>query len=261
VDDHERFYRAKIEFGIVSICYYSNLAMFEERTSALEFLKSNFEKTDNLHHKIYARMIISNNESDRMKRLKSLSAGLAEARTEGVTWLEANYELLLAISLRDSVSLMEWNSAEPEHLDMIVPDSVALNDVPVYLAESAIDKFSSYGDYYMKTEAIAVKASCYTQRGEYEKALGILADEGMFEVRDYYLSFYPDMAAEYTWSIDDIRFDSLLASGGAASMHNIPECILSLRREASCAYAGTGDIDNAYMNWDAHFPALGNQGT
>ena len=256
VDDHERFYRAKIEFGIVSICYYSNLAMFEERTSALEFLKSNFEKTDNLHHKIYARMIISNNESDRMKRLKSLSSGLVEARTEGVTWLEANYELLLAISLRDSVSLMEWNSAEPELLDMIVPDSVAFNDIPVYLAESAIDKFSSYGDYYMKTEAIAVKASCYTQRGEYEKALGILADEGMFEIRDYYLSFYPDMAAEYTWSIDDIRFDSLLASGGAASIHNIPECILSLRREASCAYAGTGDIDNAYMNWDAHLALL-----
>ena len=255
-DDHERFYRAKIEFGIVSICYYSNLAMFEERASALEFLKSNFEKTDNFHHKIYANMIISNNEGDRMERLRSLSSGLMDARIEGVGWLEANYELLLAISLRDSVSLMEWKNAGPDFLDMIVPEGVAFNDIPVFLAGDAMEKFNSYGDYYMKTEAIAVKASCYTQRGEYEKALGILADEGMFEIRDYYLSFYPKMAAEYSWSLNDIRFDSLLATGGASAIYNIPECILSLRREASCAYAGIGDVDNAYMNWDAHLALL-----
>ena len=82
-DDHERFYRAKIEFGIVSICYYSNLAMFEERASALEFLKSNFEKTDNFHHKIYADMKDYISRRRQKQPLEFPSAGSTFKRCEG----------------------------------------------------------------------------------------------------------------------------------------------------------------------------------
>lgn len=254
--DRERFYRAKIEFGIVSICYYSNLAMHDEMETALDFLEVNIGKTDNSHQKIYAQMILANNEDGTIKRLNSLFSGLLDARAEKIKWVEANYELLLAISLRDSLVMDKWYSAEPEIVGMLAPKGVELGDIPLYLADKAIENFDEYGDYYMKIEAMAVKSSCYTQRGEYANALELLESRAMYEINDYYASFYPDYFSQYPRSLDDKRADSIMALGDVSDMYNIPECILSVRREASCAYAGLGETELSELNRQAYLELL-----
>lgn len=238
--DRERFFSAKIEFGIVSICYFSSLSMLKEKNESLEFLKLNAGKTTNEHLKIYAGMIIANNDGDALQRLCLLYEGLQDARNEKVSWLEANYGLLLAISLRDSTVLNGWNSVEPRMVDMLAPDSVGFYDIPLYLADCAIEGFDAHGDYYMKIEAMTVKASCHTQKGEYEKALDILDSNALYEINDYYNYFYPNTINE-TRSLINVDADYALVNGSIDSLYNIPECILSVRREASCAFAGLGD--------------------
>ncbi len=255
-NDKSRFYRAKIEFGIVSVCYFSNLAMFRERARTLQYLKQNIAGSSDDELNVYANMIIANNESDARTRLNLLLAGLGYAKSRNITWIEGNYKLLLAITLRDSTLLNEWNSSDPEKIGMLVPGNVDRENIALHLADEAINDFADYGDYYMKIEAIAVKASCHTQRGEYEEALKVLAGEAVYEINDYYESFYPANVSLHARSLDDITADSVLVAGGTPGVYDIPECILSVRREASCAYAGIGDIGLSTLNRDAYLELL-----
>ena len=74
--DRERFERAKVEFGIVSICYFANLGMLEEKLVALKYLKSNLEVVKSVPLRVYGRMIVANNTLDAKERLSSLLLGL-----------------------------------------------------------------------------------------------------------------------------------------------------------------------------------------
>ena len=249
--DKARFERAKIEFGIVSLCYFSNLSMLDDAKRTLGYLNTGAERSVDPALKLYARMMLANTAPDAAERLTLLLKGLEEAVESGYTWLTANYRLLLAILLRDNDGLA---SATPDNLRYLLhgSDSTA---VDYAMATAAAADFRSYGDRYMMIEALAVSASCKTQRGCYEEALALL-DSALTEINGYYRTYYPaetDFAANV---LDRCDIDIEPAMYSDATMYNIPECLLSVRREASCAFAGLGNKYASDINRESYLMLL-----
>ena len=252
--DRERFLRAKIEFGIVSICYFSNLSMQEEKQKALKYLSQNLEGCDDVQLRLYARMIIANNVRDDIERLRSLCRGVELAQSSGCRWLEANYNLLLAISLRDSTRLKGFKEALPEYAVLLNPGNIPDDAFAMSLALKAADGFGEYGDGYMNIEALSVAASCNTEYGRYDDAL-LYVESALALVNDYYKRYYPgDMAlcGNSLVAYDEGAYAGMEADG----VYDIPECMLSVRREASCAFAGLGDVEASGINRNAYLELL-----
>ena len=250
--DRARFERAKIEFGIVSVCYFANLSMLDDVKRTLVYLSAGVENCADPALRVYARMILANTAHDARERLDLLARGLNSAESRGYTWLTANYKLLLAILLRENSNLL---AELPDNLAHILLLSGSVDNVPYTLAVSAADDFRRYGDKYMMIEAQAVSASCLTQRGDYDGAL-LLLSAALDEINGYYRSYYPDEPdfAANELNRCDIEIEPVMFSD--ADMYNIPECLLSVRREASCAYAGLGDKFASDINRESYLQLL-----
>ena len=250
--DRARFERAKIEFGIVSVCYFANLSMLDDVRRTLGYLGTDVEDSADPALKIYARMLLANTAHDARERLDRLAKGLNIAESRGYVWLTANYRLLLAILLRDNSNLL---AGLPDNLAHILLLSGSSDNVPYTLAASAADDFRRYGDRYMMIEAQAVSASCLTQRGDYDGALLLLA-AALDEINGYYKTYYPDEPdfAANELNRCDIEIEPVMFSD--ADMYNIPECLLSVRREASCAYAGLGEKYASDINRESYLQLL-----
>lgn len=250
--DKTRFERAKIEFGIVSVCYFSNLSMVDDVKHTMGYLNTGVEESNDPALKVYARMLLANTAPSATERLELLARGLNSAEGRGYTWLTANYKLLLAILLRDNGALLEALPDNMAHV-LLQSDSVAM--VPFTLAAAAVDDFREYGDKYMMIEAMAVSASCRTQMGDYSGALQLL-DSALVEINGYYRNYYPDEPDFASNELErcDIEIEPAMFSD--AEMYNIPECLLSVRREASCAYAGLGNKYASDINRESYLQLL-----
>lgn len=251
--DKERFNRAKVEFGIVSVCYFSNLAMYGEAEKVISYLEDDLGNIDDSYLRLYARMILANNRQDAGMRLSSLSVGLKLSKDNDLKWLEGNYSLLLAISLRDSTTLRMFADEAPDMLAMLLPEATPLDELPRILAQKAVSDFEQYGDEYMMIEALAVEASCNTWLERYDDALALLSD-AYSGINGYYNKIYGGSGFMDTDSLFN-GIDALVTNveGG---VYNIPECLLSVCREASCAYAGIGDTESSVVNRDLYLELL-----
>lgn len=253
--DKERFMRAKIEFGIVSICYFSNLSMQQEKKRALQYLEQNIYECDDISLKLYAKMIIANNISDDIERLKMLCDGVAVAKGKGDRWLEANYNLLLAISLRDSLRLKRFGLELPKYGVVLNPGHIPGDEFALSLALKAADGFKEYGDGYMNIEALSVAASCNTEYGRYENALQYV-ERALSLVNDYYRNYYPSREELCNNTLDAYSEGAYIDDVSVDGVYDIPECMLSVRREASCAFAGLGEIEASNVNRNAYLELL-----
>lgn len=253
--DSERFMRAKVEFGVVSVCYFSNIGLQEERANAAQYLMQVLEECDDIPLRVYARMIIAGSEADAGKRVESYMQGLNFATARGLVWLSANYKLLLAIALRGEFARQKFVAPPPQLLGSFGYSNIAMGELPSALAGDAVRGFVLYGDGYMKIEALAVAASCNTQQGRYYEALSLL-DEALADINAYYSRFYPGTDL-FEWNIityADEDDEALLPTDSLVI--NISECLLSVRREASCAYAGVGNKELSDINREAYLDLL-----
>ena len=155
--DRERFARAMVEFGVVSVCYFSNIGLQEERDAAAEYLAKALEQCDDVSLRVYARMILAGSESNIAKRVEAYIRGLDFATGRGLVWLSANYRLLLAIALRSEALQQQIATETPQLLGRLGYD--VTNELPLALATDAVNGFVLYGDGYMKIEALSVAAS------------------------------------------------------------------------------------------------------
>ena len=250
--DRSRFERAKIEFGIVSLCYFSNLSMLDDAKLTLGYLNTGAERSVDPALKLYARMMLANTSHNVEERLSLLAAGLDKAEENGYLWLTATHRLLLAIILRDNGTLVDVSSDDLRIRQPQDRESVAMDYA---MATAAAEEFKRYGDRYMMIEALAVSASCKTRLGEYEAALALL-DSALVEINGYYSTYYPDEADFASNVLDRCDIDIEPAMYSDATMYNIPECLLSVRREASCAYAGLGDKYASDINRESYLMLL-----
>lgn len=246
--DRERFLAARVELSAVSLCYFANLGMEQEADRAASYLEKHIEQVRDFPLRIYARMMLNYRSNIPVEsRIEALSVSLQRAKSSGQLWLVANCRLMLAILLRDGADAMG------------VPESVAMNNsiverdmLPLHLALEAAKEFDIYGDEYMLIEALAVAASCNTQSGRFVEAL-VLLEDAMGLINSYYATVDADMESLSLSEVNDTVELSRMESGAIV---NIPECLLIVRREASCAYAGLGDKPASDMNRNGYLDLL-----
>ena len=253
--DRMRFMRAKIEFGIVSVCYFSNLCMQDEKSKALQYLRNDLKHVDDVALRLYADMILANNVPNQAERLQRLCEGALDAKENGYVWLEANYNLLLTIGLRDTLVLCDFKEQFPLLYSGLNADSLNDFEFLSVLAQKSVDGFKDYGDCYMMIEALVVSASCNIEYGRYEEALHFI-DAALGHVNEYYSVYYPMRSDLCVNSLDDYREGVYGGSVQDEGVYNIPECMLSVRREACCAFAGLGDIYASDINRNAYLELL-----
>lgn len=253
--DKERFVRAKIEFNIVSLCYFSNIGLAAEQERCAGYLAQELRECDDVALRLYARVITASAEADAAKRLESLAVGLNLARDKGFAWLAANYKLLLAINMRN-LSLNEKELVSlPQTVKMLNDKALPADELAFSLATAAVADFGTCGDGFMKIEAMAVAASCLTQMGRYDEALAML--HGAVSAVNAYYSTFP--AAADSLSLSGFEYSDEERENSAAGdiyAPDIPECLISVRREASCAYAGAGDKELSDINREAYLDLL-----
>ena len=253
--DSMRFMRAKIEFAIVSVCYFSNLCMQEEKAKALEYIKNDIKHVDDVSLRLYAEMIIANNTADAVERFNMLYVGAKAAKENGDVWIEANYNLLLAIGLRDSVALQIFKQELPAQYKELNAALLDDYDFLMMMAGRAVEGFRNFGDRYMMIEALAVSASCNIEYGKYEDALNCI-DKALAEVNEYYRHYYPERTDLCVNSLNDYSEGAYSGNVQDEGVYNIPECMLSVRREACCAFAGLGDKYSSDINRNAYLELL-----
>ncbi len=250
LDEQEHFKRAKIEFGVVSICYFSNIGLQEESGKTALSLSDEVENCNDWGLRLYGRMILAGSENDALKRAESYALGLNIARDRGYGWLAANYRLLLAIGLRSEELQARLAGNIPAVILPLIGDSLPLSALA--LANEAANEFERYGDTYMKIEALAVAASCYTQLGRYNESLALLGT-ALACINDYYRKYHPAMPP---FSLETVVYSEDSDSSSPLSAMNIQECLLSIRREAACAYAGLGNKPLSDVNREAYLDLL-----
>lgn len=252
--ERERFLQAKVELDIVSVCYFSNIGIETELLASLESLKNNMQHIKSEPLRIYARMMLNMLPTLTLnERVENLCLGFERAQKRGQLWLMANYRLLLAIMLRDDASLNFVVKEKPSVIAAFCEDSLSVTDLPLSLAMNAAQEFNLYGDRYMAIEALSVAASCYTRKTDYYGALSML-DSAMMWINDYYSAYYSGdslnmLSIDYPDDSEMLRLDN-------DSIINIAECLLSVRREASCAYAGIGDKYLSDINRNSYLDIL-----
>ena len=254
--DRERFDRAKVEFGIVSVCYFSNLAMLNESSKVLEYIENDMENIKDSPLRLYARMILSKTIPDTQKRLVQLAVGINIAEKADIAWLEANYKLMLAISLRDSNVLQNFAEENPDRVASLLPQGDAFQELPTILAKEAVNTFERYGDEYMMIEALAVQASCNTRLERYDEAIALLSD-AYDRVSDYYQKEYSGSSiANIDSLLYGMEYEETLITNVDAGLYHIPECLLSVCRESSSVYSGLNDKDLSDINREIYLNLL-----
>lgn len=254
-DERERFLAARIELSAVSLCYFANLGMTEEALQAADYLVRNIEDVTSPALRIYGRIIenyIARRES--RERVETLTNLYARAVNSGQSWLTANCRLMLAVLLRDDSLRSAMLREQPSRLSLLGVNELSADTLPLKLALDAASDFENSGDRYMMIEALAVAASCETQRGGFENALSLL-DEAMDSINSYYSRYYPH-AGKAPFSIYEPDDSVAVLRAESDSVANIFECLLSVRREAGCAFAGVGDKYSSDINRNSYLDLL-----
>lgn len=253
--DRVNFVRAKVEFGVVSLCYFSGIGLLDEAREARDYLLQELDGCDDVALRSYARMMLAGFEPDAMKRAEAYALGVNVTRGKGLLWLSANYKLLLAITMRGTALQQLPGDSVPAIVEQLNVSHRPLGVFAQSLATDAAGEFALYGDSYMNIEALAVEASCFTSQGAYNEAL-VALDEAVSKMNGYYRR-YSSGADTLSLSVvvysDDSDEEALMSPD---ALINVPECLLSIRREASCAYAGLGDKALSDINREAYLDLL-----
>lgn len=250
----ERFARAKVELGVVSLCYFSGIGLLDEMLLARGYLARELEECNDVALRLYARMMLLSFETDVLRKAEGYAFGAGVAADKGFVWLSANYKLLLAITLRGKGAEGLFAGATPSLIALFNKENLPVEEYAFRLAGDAVCFFEQYGDDYMRIEALAVEASCLIGQGRYSEALALL-DKAVDGVNVYYKKYCEGVPALSltSFSLSDSDVEPLSQDG---SQVDIPECLLSIRREASCAYAGLGDKNLSDINREAYLALL-----
>lgn len=254
-DDRKRFTDAKVELAAVSLCYFANLGMNDEAERAAVYLEKHIAVADSLVQRLYGRLTLNYRTGiPVLQRAEALLKVLDRSQREGQLWIVANSRLMLSVLLRGDEAREKVVAAFPLRIRELCGDTLDIGALPYTLSIAAARDFERYGDAYMAVEALSAAASCATQTGEFELSIALLG-EALQRINSYYRSYYPHCAFE-PLVLDDVDEEAERRRFEDDAVANICECMLSVRREASCAYAGIGNKYASDVNRNAYLDLL-----
>ncbi len=246
----------RIEYNILSANHYAAMGLYDKYGNTVTELQQLLQQTSDTVTSLNANLVnASSGKNSLSERFRILFRGATRSRLQGYQWLNGHYKLMLAMMLRDQTVTDSINKLSPAMLAGLNSDSLPLARLPQQLAKEAIETFNSYGDRYMTINSLSILASCYTYNGEYEAALNAAA-HAIDEINRYHSDYNnsPEKLPPYTLyqTEDSLELKRMAASKIAC----IPECMLLIRNEASCAYAALGNKEASDMNRNSYLDLL-----
>ena len=242
----ERLNMLELDYHIVSANYFAALGLYDEYKKSADVVLNRLTQINDTATMLYAGLVMGAARSTTLnERFSSLYRGVI--RSGEYKWLAGHYKLMLATMLREKFMCDSIQKLSPGRLARLNSDTLPTEELPRWLVERAIEDFQDYGDKYMVIKSLAVLASCYVYNGEYNIALDVCS-EALDRVNEYYSEYYcnADTLPAYTLfqSEDSLELKRMTLS----DVVNIPECMLLIRNEISCAYAALGNKEASDAN-------------
>ncbi|MBQ5663694.1 MAG: DUF5112 domain-containing protein, partial [Bacteroidaceae bacterium] len=242
----ERMNVLELDYHIVSANYFAALGLYDDYKKSADAVVDRLMQVTDSATMLYAGLVTSASRGGAIgERFSSLYRGVT--RSGEYRWLEGHYKLMLATMLREKFFSDSIQKLSPGRLARLNSDTLPLEELPQWLAGKAVEDFDAYGDRFMVIKSLAVLASCHVYNGEYDAALNV-CNEALDEVNAYYREYYSgeDTLPLYTLfqSEDSLELRRMALPG----VVNIPECMLLIRNEISCAYAALGNKEASDVN-------------
>ncbi len=250
----ERLNMLELDYHIVSANYFAALGLYDEYKESADTVVKRLSQVTDSATMLYAGLVTGATRNKTLsERFSSLYRGVT--RSGEYNWLSGHYKLMLAMMLREKLFADSIQKLSPGRLARLNSEKLPLNELPSLLVEKAVKDFDDYGDRYMVIKSLAVLASCHVYNGKYDDALAV-CNIALDSVNSYYGKYYgdADTLPPYTLfqSEDSLELRRMALSG----VVNIPECMLLIRNEISCAYAALGDKEASDMNRNSYLDLL-----
>jgi signal transduction histidine kinase len=146
----------------------------------------------------------------------------------------------LAEHLMGEESCNRLSANNPMAIETLRATAVELEQLPISLAERALHLFQQFGDVYQIAGAYRTLASCYRERGEYEKALNYLE----LSLADTVIHQAPDLVASIREQLS-VAFAAVNEKALSDYHRNIYLDLQEQTRQDRLLEARAGQLDNA----------------
>ena len=214
----QRLLYAESELAIVSSTYYYYVGLERQSADALLVLSADRLKADTAQYLNYlynigaGGILTQGSHADILQQeMDCLLRCFQIAREHDYPYFAANAMEAMAEHLAapaDRSLLMEERAAG---LQLVNPEGVDDDLLPVWLADNALATFREYGDVYQVAGAYRTLATCYREQGDYESALfnldQALADSVIQQAPDLVASIYEQLSVAYAAVNDKLSSD------------------------------------------------------
>lgn len=250
----ERFRILELDYHIVSANYFAALGLHDEYKKSSYAVSDRLSQVADTATMLYAGLVMGASRNKTLgERFSMLYRGIS--RSGDCKWLSGHYKLMLATMLREKFIADSINKTSPGRLARLNSDTVPLDELPQWLAKEAIVDFMDYGDRFMAIKGMAILASCYVYNGKYDVALDVCS-AALDEVNDYYKEYYGNTDTLPSYALFQSEDSLELKRMALSDVVNIPECMLLIRNEISCAYAALGDKEASDINRNSYLDLL-----
>ncbi len=166
---------------------------------------------------------------------------LSISREEGHIYFEANASQAMAELLKDKQNYALLLQRRPGMMRVINQNDRPWEELIVGFTQNALNLFNRYGDWYQISGTYRTLASCYTEQGRYEEALGYLS-EALSYVNLHHEKYYHchdtiDRLKPYVpMATQSIELKWINDEG----IMTVPEWIARFREQLSVTYAALG---------------------
>ena len=244
-----RYKYACSEFSITSAVYYYYLQQEKESLEAIDEIDVDKELKDDTAQLLYSYYMKGSGGMYEADSSDEIVVGefdylldcLTLSKEQGYVYFEANASQAMAELLKDKKNYALLMEKRPGMMRVINRNDLAWEDLIVRFTQYALELFNRYGDWYQISGTYRTMASCYTEQGRYEEALGYLS-EALSYVNLHHEKYYHchdtiDRLKPYVpMATHSVELEWINKEG----IRTVPEWIARFREQLSVTYAALG---------------------
>ena len=248
-DIRNRIIYAQSEFYITSSIYYYYLQQSQQAKDAINEvqIENGIEKDETqllyyYYMKGAGRLCEAETaELALLEEFDYLYDCLVLSHEQGYVYFEANALQAFAEMFKDKENYDWLLQQRPGMMRSVNQQDLEWKDLPVSLAERALDLFRAYGDWYQIAVVNRTLASCYAELSQYEKSLVYLT-EALSYVNKHHETYYNcadtlDRLRPYIpMATNSIELKWINQEG----IMTVPEWIAGFREQLSVTYSALG---------------------
>ena len=244
-----RYKYACTEYSITSAVYYYYLQQERESLEAIDEIDVDMELKDDTAQLLYYYYMKGSGGMYEAETSEEVVVGefdylldcLRLSKEQGYVYFEANASQAMAELLKDRKNYELLMERRPGMMRVINRNDVPWEKLILGFTRYALELFNKYGDWYQISGTYRTMASCCTEQGRYEEALGYLS-EALSYVNLHHEKYYHchdtiDRLRPYVpMATHSVELEWINKEG----IRTVPEWIARFREQLSVTYAALG---------------------